>query len=281
MSGVFIQDLLCVIVLYKMRFEESAAWQSLCSQIKDAESVIDVFVYDNSPEAQSVPDHTGIKVYYHHNAANAGVGIAYNDAHALATSLNKNWLLLLDQDTSLPSDALLHYEEAHLKNSSDVFFAPSVRDQQGILSPFRFSRGGGQRPHEIEQDVLYLRSWKAINSGLLIRTGAFKKVGGYDPALPLDFSDIAFLYKMQQVTDRLVVVPLELKQNFSGSRLMELQEAIQRFTLYCQSAKHFNNKVKYGLSLQLRCLFRGMKLSMRYSSMKFISVYWQTWHRQA
>ncbi|MBY0433070.1 MAG: hypothetical protein K2U26_03070 [Cyclobacteriaceae bacterium] len=279
MRSVFIQDLLCVIVLYKMRFKESAAWQSLCSQNKDTESVIGVFVYDNSPEAQPVPDHTGIKVYYHHNAANAGVGIAYNDAHALAASLNKNWLLLLDQDTSLPSDALLRYEEAHLKNPSDVLFAPSVHDQQGVLSPFRFSWGSGKRPREIVQDVISLHSWKAINSGLLIRIDAFRKAGGYDPALPLDFSDIAFLHKIQQVTDRLVVVPLELKHDFSGSRLMELPEAIQRFTLYCQGAKHFDNKVKYGLSLQLRCFLRVMKLSMRYSSMKFVSVYWKIWHR--
>ena len=64
--------ILCVIVLYKCKLEDSKSYQSL---LRDKD--ITIFAYDNSPTPQEV----NVKnVIYVHDSQNSGLGVAYNKA---------------------------------------------------------------------------------------------------------------------------------------------------------------------------------------------------------
>ena len=83
--------ILCVIVLYKCKLEDSKSYQSL---LRDKD--ITIFAYDNSPTPQEV----NVKnVIYVHDSQNSGLGVAYNKAAQYAKCEHFEWLLLLDQET--------------------------------------------------------------------------------------------------------------------------------------------------------------------------------------
>src|SRR5688572_10513215 len=99
----FVEDILFVIVLYKTRPEESAAYSSLLHVAEESSAVPAIFLYDNSPQACAT-NHKNI--IYRHDPRNSGVAKAYNEAFLVACERQKKWMLLLDQDTTLHVDFL-------------------------------------------------------------------------------------------------------------------------------------------------------------------------------
>ena len=84
--------ILCVIVLYKCKLENSKSYQSLLQNNEET-----IFVYDNSPISQEVH---GENIVYIHDSQNGGLSVAYNKAAQYARCNRFDWLLLLDQDTT-------------------------------------------------------------------------------------------------------------------------------------------------------------------------------------
>jgi GT2 family glycosyltransferase len=101
-------ELLAVIVLYKMQPSESAAFRSLQSAISGlalGQSGIRILLYDNTPGGCD-PGPLPEGVQYEAAGQNAGLAAAYNHALAIARREKDTWLLILDQDTTLPSNYL-------------------------------------------------------------------------------------------------------------------------------------------------------------------------------
>ncbi len=206
--------ILVVIVLYKMRPENSLAYQTLntaISRLGAHTSAISVLLYDNlphSPFPQDLPPH----VRYVPAARNQGVAGAYNYALHWATLEGFAWMLTLDQDTSLPPDFLLRIHALALRLSG----VHTV----GAIVPHLLSRGRQLSPVRIRPwGVTYLRRHTAgfatgeihaFNSASLFRVRALQQIGGCHPDFWLDYQD-AYLYTRLHQCGRKVYLAEDLE----------------------------------------------------------------------
>lgn len=264
--SLFTNQLCIVLVLYKKDYKETPLFNILNEH--DQLSGISVFVYDNGPYPQNLPDK---RITYRHDANNSGVSKAYNEGVKFAIHNNKPWMLLLDQDTSIDLSffkQLIIFIHAH---PASVAFVPILRDHHGIVSPFRWSLGKGKRLKSIE-GKLPLGRYRFANSGLVVTCRAFEKAGGYLENIPLDFSDIAFGERLQKVTDHFVVMDSTLIHSFSGSSKSSWEEALARFDFFCcgtfAMGRTFGNAPVYFL----RAFLRAVYLTIRYKKFNFLKM---------
>ena len=231
-----------VVVLYNLKIEESETIISLDRSLENASMMMDLVVYDNSLESDresgSIFTYGCFRVHYFHDDTNPGVSKAYNFAASYANSLKKSWMLLLDQDTSFPVDAISTYILALKENSTVKLLAPLLRIADGrIISPSRYccKRGFG-----LKQISLGLHSFKGIspvNSGMLINLEAFAVVGGYNEKVKLDFSDFQFIERFKKRFDLFCVVNVVATHAFSNEET-SVEKLNERFGLYCDGARN-------------------------------------------
>src|ERR1700757_145941 len=97
-----------VIVLYRMEFTQSPAFQSVMKAREKAgvglgSADVRVLLWDNSPKPaaeRDLPEY----VHYFPDESNTGLATAYNRAIDWASLNGSEWLLTLDQDTAIPDD---------------------------------------------------------------------------------------------------------------------------------------------------------------------------------
>jgi len=266
------------MVVYRVQIDRTDAWISLSSELSTLGRKATVLIYDNGPVPQEIPPSGVLDIHYNSNPTNAGVSAAYNHGSHLAIKMGMNWMFLLDQDTKLPPGALMKYSAATAEHPTQLVFAPVVWDQRGIVSPFKFRGATGVRISS-PGEVLTLKKYRAINSGLLVSTALFEEVGGYDESIPLDFSDIAFLEKVSKVNDPLSIVGVKLQHHLSDAQPMSAQESLERFEKYCQGARMMQRRLGNAHAFWLRCFLRAIKLSLLHFDFRFLAVQLQTWSR--
>jgi GT2 family glycosyltransferase len=110
----------------------------------------------------------------------------------LAQSIGCPWLLLLDQDTSVPEgflERMLEYSIELQDETRVATIVPFVRSHGKLVSPRQF--GGIIRNQQIPKSVtgLFKEDAYATNSGTLMRVSALREVGGYSEEFWLDLSD--------------------------------------------------------------------------------------------
>lgn len=262
------KDLLVVIVLFRLRPEESQAITSLKEVLAGNSSHPDIFVYDNSP----LPSNADPAVTYVHDPSNGGVSKAYNQAAAFAVAKNKKWMLLLDQDTTVVPGLFQAWDAALLRHQGSVAFVPLVRDAQGTVSPFALFMGSGRRMRAM-REKLPLARYRFINSGLFIECEAFKNAGGYDEEIPLDFSDVAFGHRLRKVTSHFAVIACTLEHELSSTAQLPLPEAQRRFAYFCRGARSMGLLSGAHYRYVTRAFFRALHLAMSYRKMSFIRTF--------
>jgi len=191
---------LAVIVLYEMKPIESAAFRTLraaVSGLQDGQADIKILLYDNTPGGQDacvLPS----EVQYKADVENSGLAKAYNCALGIAHEEGFDWLLTLDQDTSLPIDFLCKLCHAI------AFVAPM--NTVAAIVPICGGRAGspwvirkyGMRPKRFSNGFIGIPLEKvcAINSASTIRVSALKAIGGYDPRFYIWSSDIVMYHRL-------------------------------------------------------------------------------------
>lgn len=192
-------DVLAVIVLYKMHFNESAAFRTLMAarSVLPRETKFQILIYDNSPEA-CAPGTLPAGVRYEAAQRNAGLAAAYNRALTIANDERTTWILTLDQDTNLPANFLLQMRECTGIVESDdrvAAIVPRLKDADRALSPVVVKFFGEQHvPNTFtgisEQEL------RGLNSASLFRVSALNEIGGYDPYFWLDYVDTCIFRKL-------------------------------------------------------------------------------------
>lgn len=213
--------LLAVVVLYKMRPCDSPTLQTLFNAIREtsrAELEIGIFIQDNTPGGQ---DSSGIPEDIRYEAApeNPGLSKAYNRAMDIANAEGYDWLLTLDQDTTLPTHFLTRIAKlASMLETSPTIGAivPQVVDGDRNLSPFRFALGAVPRWFRQGYVGISHRATYALNSGATLRVDALRQIGGYDPMFPLDISDISVFHRLHRFGHKVFLAgDLCISHNFS------------------------------------------------------------------
>lgn len=254
--------ILCVIVLYKLKLEESIAYSSFVAAALRRKE-FGLLVYDNSPIA-SPPKST--EIAYVSDPSNPGISKAYNYGAIYAEQHGYDWLFFTDQDTYYPTDnyiSLCH--EALINDDSLSLFVPLVDTVKGIFSPLKTWHHMPGKFSYIIGNKNPLQNCAIINSGMVVRLSAFEKAGGYNEKVPLDYSDYQFIDRLQHVIDDFYLVNYHIKQSFSDE-VDDEPSLLRRFKSIIISVRNFEGSFITRSDMKIILLKRCLSLTIRYKS---------------
>jgi rhamnosyltransferase len=272
-----LDDILAVLVVYRREVVASETFVSLSRSLEKLDGCLELFIYDNSPlpMVKAGAEFPRWRTHYRHDPTNPGVSRAYNEGFKLARRLGKRWLLLLDQDTLFPEDALSRYCLGMTEQPDVALFAPLLMASGRICSPCRYLAGTGFHLQAVATGVQPFEGKAVLNSGMLVSTAAFARSGGFNERIRLDFADFAFNNRLRQQYDTFSVLPLECGHGFSGADKRDMEGALQRFSLYCEGARNSIGTLSSAVSYAAIVLVRCIRLTFRFRSMRFLAAYWR------
>lgn len=267
-----IEKTLITTVLYRQHLQDTNAYRTLlCGEPN-------VFIYDNSPshvEELEIP--SGWR--YVSDTSNPGLGKAYNAAAEYARNNGFEWMLITDQDTIFPPDAIQKYNEAIRTATDEVLVIPKINVGDGKwLSPVK-SRYFLPRISPTTPDgKISINDYAIINSGLMININAFFAAGGYNEKVFLDFSDFQFIERLSTLGNRKkpatgLVADIICRQDFSNISNTPEQK-IARFKAFCNSLRNYRPTKSYNhIFIHLAVLRRTLSLSISLRSFKPIGTF--------
>jgi hypothetical protein len=273
----FLADLQVVVVVYKTIWYECAALRSLQTSAEVLESRINVYVHDNSPVSQgSNISASSLNAVYVHTGKNLGVSEPYNRGAELAAAAGRRGLLLLDQDFEFRPELLEAYAEAIGLYSNEVLFCPRLIAQNLQLSPCREFLGQGWPLEPMKAGLYPLDRHFILNNGLMISVSAFKAAGGYNPAVPLDFSDHYFVKALRRICSTFVLIDYDGPHEFSNFQTDNITSALTRFRFYCLGSRNFSKVYGGTVFAGMFALRQTIRLIMRYRNLVFLRAF--TYH---
>lgn len=270
-----VNKLFAVIVLYGIKLENSPTFSSLVELASTTVDPINLMVYDNSPVLQSfTKNFPNLKMVYVSDNSNPGISKAYNIAAQYALEHKKEWILLLDQDSTLPVNFFELIKRSIDENQSQVLFAPILQQNGMILSPCKFHFMKGRNFRSLERGLMPLKNVSIFNSGMVVNLGAFFEVGGYNEKIKLDFSDHCFIHRIKQRYSHFVVTSVVIEHELS-SHTSDKDKITRRFVQYCEGVKSYSDNIGNSVFLFLWTFLRALKLSIRFKDVTFLRVFWQ------
>lgn len=268
------ESILAVLVLYNSKLEESVAFVSLTESLNQLGSSMDILVYDNSPAPMYSTDkkHPEWNVYYVHDPDNSGISKAYNHGLSIAKENNKKWLLLLDQDTSFPLNALSIYSEAIKLTRNATLFAPKLISRGRIISPFKTGLGKGKILESVAVGEQSFDDIMPINSGILISKDLMIDSGGYNEDFPLDFSDFAFIHRLKKILPKFQIIDLECNHQFSGFDMSDKKTSLARFKNFCNAVMLYKSSIEPDMNAFIILFTRTLKLTLAFKTLSFLKV---------
>ena len=274
--GNFQEGLIAIVVIYNMELAHSKTFQSLNKALKKKNQILDLMVYDNSPNKQFHTEEFQLEsfhVFYVSDINNPGVSKAYNTGFKRAESMGKKWMLLLDQDTDFPENVFDKYLEAIQQSPKIKLFAPTLRTQHLIFSPSKYFLKRGFHLKVIKPGIYDLNSIVPVNSGIMIDRIVFGEVGGYKEDVKLDFSDFQFLQRFKKHYRNFAVIDLVCQHGFSNIDLVDIENMEKRYAYYCEGARNSIESPSDRFIFPMISLMRGLKLTLRFKSTTFIKTY--------
>ena len=200
-------DLLIVIVLYNCDFNNSQTLNTLLIG-ETVQDNIKLIIYDNSLNPQRINFESEISFEYVHDPRNKGLATAYNYALRDSVLNNAKWILLLDQDSSLPSDflkCLLKSVRNFSFDESVTAIVPRIFQKSTPISPAKTFYGGIMRPIKIRSEGIFNSKIFAIGSCSTLRVSFLKLINGFNEKFWLDGLD-RWLYNTIELHGKSVYV---------------------------------------------------------------------------
>ncbi len=256
-------SILSIVVIYNREPAQSQSFSSLLQILKEHPEWAKHFslvLYDNSPQPQTHSFVADFPIHYVHDASNGGLARAYNYALARAESEEREWLLLLDQDTSLSAEfisELVATSETLHSRSEVAAIIPKLQVNGKIESPSTDFFDQMRRQFEdlqpaINQDVVGLQQQRlcSYNSGSALRVAALRSIGGFPVEFWLDFLDHAVFHALYSRGYRVYVMRATLPHNSSYSDIgslpsWRLHNILLARTLYVKKNGSFIDRTLY------------------------------------
>ena len=264
------QSILYILVIYGREVADAEAMRTLLASRN--ERLQHLFIYDNSPSPHTPPQGVA---HYVHDPSNGGLGRAYNTACRYAEAKGYGWLLLLDQDTTFPPDAIDKYESAIATHPETNMIAPRHIVAGGkFLSPTHYRMKTSHLQNSSPTGTVAFKDASPINSGLLVSVRSFIKAGGYDEPVWLDFSDIRFIEKYRKHYNTFYVIPdLVCQQNYSGLDT-DPEKEFYRFCIYLQCAAAYpRDSWTDALALTVTTLRSTLSHTIRRRTLRYLKAY--------
>ncbi|CAN5515091.1 glycosyltransferase [soil metagenome] len=211
-------QILAILVLYKMRAEDSPAFQAITRFMRSEQAPhLRLLVSDNTPHEQPAP--MGFSGDYLRNPDNPGLAKPYNHALHLAEESGAGWLMLLDQDTTVTPEYL---EEVLVRTT-----ALETDATIGALVPRLMMGRRRLSPHPARFQKLFQtfeselpfpagEPFEPYNSGAVFRVSALRDIGGFPERFWLDYLDHATFYALREVQRSILILDAELQHDLSG-----------------------------------------------------------------
>jgi GT2 family glycosyltransferase len=223
------------IVVYRERYFETAAFKSVKQFAGLSKCSLQVFIYDNTDynewNIQSEKPVDGISVFYHRDETNPGIPVAYNYMVAAAARKGAEWVVLLDQDTMLPKDALSIYLDAIIRQPTVLVKTPVIMVENKIFSPFKTFFKKGKPIKKISSGVLSIKEFGFINSGMTIKISLFFEVNGYNECVKIDFADFLFIDRLTKKIEVFEILDFSCEHHFSHSE-KDIEKALVRYSIF-------------------------------------------------
>jgi GT2 family glycosyltransferase len=213
--------ILCVIVIYNRNIEESQSINSLLesySANKEPFEAFKLIIYDNSLEKHEILNTIPFEYEYVYKGNNDGVAKAYNYALNFSGEGFFDWLLLLDQDSSLPIDFVLNLVELVTKiesNKNIVAIVPKVFYRNKLISPSKILWGGIHRPIDEKYTGISTFPVTTIGSGVLLRMPFLKEIGGFNEVYWLDWLDHWLFYTINTLGKKIYITDSVIEHELS------------------------------------------------------------------
>ena len=266
-------SILYILVIYGREATEAEAMRTLFAGHDD--QLRHLFIYDNSPSPHTPPQGVA---HYVHDPSNGGLGRAYNTACRYAKTEGYEWLLLLDQDTTFPPDAIDRYENAIAAHPETDMIAPRHMVSGGkYLSPTHYRMKTSHLQDSAPTGTVAFKDACPINSGLLVSVKSFIKAGGYDEPVWLDFSDIRFIEKYRKHYSTFYVMPdLVCQQGYSGLDT-DPEKVFHRFCIYLQCAAAYpRDSWTDTLALTVTTLRPTLSHTIRQRTLRYLKAYFES-----
>jgi GT2 family glycosyltransferase len=265
-----------VVVLYRIKLEES---QTIISFSNYSTSNFDILVYDNSPEKQYENCRFRFKnlnIDYVHDESNPGLSHAYNYALSNAFINKFNWLLLLDQDTSLTNDYLEEIVSLNLTQRQKDFVCviPNVRSigKNTIISPSKFLMGGICRPIVSKPGVTCLPI-TGINSGTILNVNFMNSINGFNSDFKLDMLDHWYFREISKKKQSILLLKSTIYQNLSIFEKFEENMSLARYkNLLIAESRFIKDDKLIGLCVyKFRLLIRSF-VQLNYNNKEYFKI---------
>lgn len=271
-----------VIVIYNTKLENSITFSSLTNSLKEInDGKVNLVVYDNSPKSQEIESDSFPEwsITYIHDLQNPGVSKAYNVAAKISRKLGLKWILLTDQDTEFPKNAISSYLES-VNNYKDIkLFVPILKSGGVPYSPCKYYFGKGVIWKKASAGVYSLKNKSVLNSGIFVNLDAFTSAGGYNESIQLYFSDFDFISRFEKIFPNFCVIDLLCNHELSDVVKVDLGAAKRRFNYYCEGAYQSSNSKLHFIQLFITIFLRSVKLSVKYKSIEFLKIFFKYYLR--
>lgn len=273
-------NILYIIVTYKEKYYQCNSYISLMKSFSNTKSLnkqLNVFIADNTDienwNCEMDTNITDNSHVYYNKYNNPGLSYAYNAGAEFAKKNNFSWIVLLDQDTTLPINFCDEYNKSIIKGNNIFLKVPIILiGDNKILSPSKYIGYRSYLYDKIEKGIKKLKGHSFINTGMLIDIDFYTKTGGYNEEIKLDFTDHDFVYNCNKFTEKFEVMDIKLNQDFS-SLTNTKEQAVKRYNVYLVDLKSFRKCKRNKIVLFFNSDFlRLMKLSLQYKSLDFLKI---------
>ncbi len=255
-----IHSIQVVLVLYKTKLEDSLSYQTFCKYIGKISFPYNLLIYNNSPEI-FIPKNADYTIY---NAdKNNMLSGAYNYAFQRAVKYGHNWLLLLDQDTSLTE---AYFDALNLALLADVKAAaifPILKNKKKHLSPHSYSPAFGHwgKIKNIKtKGFINNKIIAAFNSAALISTSALQAIGGFPEEFPLYELDYCVFYRLSKNNESFYLLDVTLIHDLT---MLDYQNkmTILRYHSIIDAENKFSKQIGILaiITFKIKLFFRFMK----------------------
>lgn len=270
-------QIMIVVVRYKVPINQSATLRTLALTFSANPSLSQscgVLLWDNSPAPVDEPQ-LPFAFDYVHSEINLGVSGAYNGALVRAEQICCPWLLLLDQDTSLPEgflERMLGYSYDLEEQQQIATVVPFIRSNNMLVSPRRFGRW--VRNHQIDRGTsgVFADDAYAVNSATLLRTASLREIGGYSQEFWLDLSD-AYVFHMLHLQGKQMYIASDLEVPHSIATLdFNANMSVARYRSFLAAESLFVDRFRFPLTNAVHTLWllaRAARQWHRYQNKSF------------
>lgn len=240
------------LVAYAQKFTETESFESLLKMSDSIKNKLNIIVFDNGSvdysDTSLLSCFHSLTYLYNANSKERGTRIAYETS--LAHSADE-WLMLLDDDTSLTEEylgTLLAELENKDRDGEIVAYCAKIYDGITQISPTA-SETLDMLLYPSESGV-YEQNISGISSTLTLNQSFIRKIGGFSKEFPLDYLDHWIFAKIISNHKKVKVLNCKLSHQLSVQDLASLSE--ERFYSIFSSEYRFYKAYKPDLLYQVK-----------------------------